>query len=267
MTDTFRRRSLPFLLFMLCVAGATGAQAEEPDALALMRKSDKLHRVKEERIKLEMVLEPKGGQKKRRFTEQYAFQDPAEKGDKIWIRFEAPGDVKGTTLLTHERKDVDDDQWLYLPAFKKTRRVGASELGDRFAGTDLFYEDLKRRVVDDYSYTLKGSEKLGGVDHWLIESLPKAANVKKDSPYGKTNIWLRKDNLFPTKLQHFDRKMKPLKQLIAADLVKVTDTAWRFNRSEIVDIQRNHRTVVRITAREVNGGIPPAVFHSESFHK
>lgn len=259
--------SLIVVAALLCGSMAVAKEAAAPNPYKLLKKSDKKHRIEREHIKVEMLLQEKGGEKRARVTESYVFQDPKDRGDKLWIRFDAPGDVKGTTLLTLEKRDADDDQWLYLPAFKKTRRLGASDLGDRFAGTDLFYEDLKRRRVEDYSYDMKGSDKISGEDCWVIEARPKAEDIVKSSPYRKSLLWLHKNHLYIMKLQHFDRNEKPLKQIIAHKVKKVTDEAWRPDAIEVIDVQRNHRTLMRTTAREVNEKIPESVFRPESFQQ
>jgi hypothetical protein len=159
--------------------------------------------------------------------------------------------VKGTGLLSVEQPGSDEEQWLYLPAFKKTRRVGQSELGDRFVGTDFFYEDLKRRKVGDYAHTLLEGSAVDGQDCFVVESVPTAPAVVKETPYGKSQTWLRKDTLAPVRVRLFDRKLEPLKQLDFTQLVAVSKTAWRANTVTVVDLKRKHRTVVTISEREV----------------
>ena len=254
----------PLLACAIWLANAAIA-GSSPDPLALMRESDKRHRLASERTRLAMVLQEKGGPERARSLELVVGQELKKKsGDKQWIRFDAPGDIKGTQLLTVESDDGSAQQWLYLPAFKKSRRVGAAELGDRFAGTDFFYEDLKHRVVDDYSYKLLGSESIDGVDCWHIESVPQAPKAKAESPYGKTEIWLRKDVQYIVRTRYFDRQAKPLKELRAQNLVKVAGPVWRADQLTMTDIQRNHRTVLKVQAREVNVVLPASTFNPHS---
>lgn len=233
-----------------------------PAPLDLMKQSDARHRLKAERTKLTLSLQEKGGTERVRSLIMTTQQDPALKqGDKQWIRFEAPGDVKGTQLLTLEGTDGSVEQWLYLPAFKKTRRIGSAELGDRFAQTDFSYEDLKRRRVEDYAYTLAAApESVDGVECWVIDATPSSDKAKKESPYGKSQIWLRKDNLFPVKMRHFDKTGRPLKELKAEGLVKAQGNAWRADKLTMIDVQRNHRTIVTVTAREVLATLPTTTF-------
>lgn len=235
------------LVFPLLVS-APLAFAEE--ARALMQRSEDAHRVAFERIRSQMVLQEAGGAPRERSLVTWSSSD-VKAGDKTRLRFESPADVKGTGLLSVERPGSDEEQWLYLPAFKKTRRVGQSELGDRFVGTDFFYEDLKRRRVDDYAHALLEASEVDGQPCWVVESVPTAPAVVKETPYGKSQTWLRKDTLAPVRVRLFDKKLEPLKQLEFAQLVAVSKTAWRPNAVTVVDLKRKHRTVVTVLDRQV----------------
>ena len=245
----------------LVVAFVVAAQAT-PDALQLMRDAEKRHRLQNERVQLAMILQEKGGPERARSLQMALVQDPKKAhGDKQWIRFDAPGDIAGTQLLTVENDAGDNEQWLFLSGFQKSRRVGAAELGDRFVGTDFFFEDLKHRVVDDYAWKLLGSESEGGADCWKIEQTPSAPRAKTQSPYARSELWLRKDNLVVVKTRFFDAQGKPLKEYRAENLVKVSGNAWRADRQVMIDVQRNHKTTVVVKARDVASKIPEDTFN------
>ncbi len=245
-------------LSLVLVAGP--ASAAEPDALSLMRESDQRHRIKEELISSSMVLQDSDGSERRRQLE-FAFVQDDKAGDKTRVRFLGPAEIKGTALLSLEDgRGKSTEQWLYLPSFRKTRRIGASELGDRFVDSDIFYEDLKRRRVDDYQYKLLRTEKLADQDCFVIEAVPKDPTVAKETPYGRSQFWLRKDNLFIVKARFFDRDLKPLKETEATNLKQVTGQAWRAEQLTLVDVRRKHRTVLLVQSRKVNGGIGADAF-------
>jgi hypothetical protein len=228
------------------------APAGDPDPLELMKEAERRHRLPVELLEIEMVLQEKGGEKRVRTAGYVITQDKEDKaGDRLWIRFHTPGDIKGTTLLSIENKQGASDQWLWLPAFQRKRRVGGAELGDRFADTDLWYEDMKRRYVPDFTYKLLGSDKVDGHDCWVIEAVPSAEEVKKETPYGKSKWWLTKDSLLGIRLQRFDKKMKPLKEAKLTDFKQVKGDAWRGDTMTINDIQRDHRTVISVKKREL----------------
>ncbi len=253
-------------LTSLCLL-APAALAAKPDALALMKKSDARHRLRFEKVEAKMLLQKQGGEQQvRQLTTHTALDD--DKGDRMRVRFSAPANVKGTALLSIEDPGRGEhDQWLYLPAFRKTRRVGRTELGDRFVGSDLFYEDLQPREIEDYRYRILKSEKLDGQDCWLIESLPGTPKVKKESPYGKAHLWLRKDNLFIVRTRFFDTRMRPLKEMRNEDLKKVGAQAWRADKTTIVDSQRKHRTVLLIETRATDLEIPESLFSKHALER
>lgn len=238
------------LLLSFAIAVSSVAIAAE-DPLELMRKSDKAHRVPYERAKARMVLQEKDGPPRERIVETWNAADD-KNGDKSRVRFHSPADVQGTGLLSIENvSGGEDEQWLYLPAFKKTRRVGQAELGDRFVGTDFYYEDMKRRSVEDSAYKLLPDEKIDDQDCWVIEATPSAPKLVKESPYGKVQLWLRKDNLFVIKARFFDKKLAPLKELKTSRLKQVTKVAWRADETQVIDVKRKHRTMVSTTERDV----------------
>jgi hypothetical protein len=253
------------VLFAVCVAPA--ASFAQVDAHELMKKADKQHRIKEERTKIRMTLIDANGDQRARTVENVVKQDDV-KGDKGLFRFLTPADVKGTALLSEDQKPGGDtDQWLYLPAFRKTRRLGSADLGDRFVDTDFSYEDLKRRWVDDYGHTLLREEAVDGQACYVIESTPKAKRAVAQSPYGKSQFWLRKDNLLPIRLRHFDKQLRPLKQIDLKDVKQVHGDAWRPMEITVLDIQRKHKTVLAVESRDVNFGIPPEHFSRHNLEK
>lgn len=236
------------------------ALAGKPSAKELMQASEDRHRIAAVHESASMVLQSKSGEERTLDYEMWAVQDD-KTGDKLRIEFANPGDVRGTALLTvEEPKSKSDDQWLYLPAFRKTRRIGNADLGDRFVGSDIYFEDMKRRYVADYEFKLIGSEEVDGEDCYVIESKPVNSKVVKESPYGKSQLWLRKDILFVVKQRHFDTKLRPLKEVRVSRLEKIAGKAWRANRAEIVDIKREHRTVVVIKSRERDPLLPEGSF-------
>ena len=133
-------------------AGAAAPALASPSALSLMRRSDRRHEVAAERVEITMRLQEKGRAARTRRLSMLTAQRDAT-GDRLLLRFEAPASIAGTALLSVEDpRGGGGEQWLYLPAFRKTRRIGTAELGDRFMGTDLYYEDMqseaKSRTLD-----------------------------------------------------------------------------------------------------------------------
>lgn len=254
------------LMLTLLVAAsllAADQSSAAPSALALMEQADARHQLDTESTTVRFVLQKVGGAKRKRLASIRTAQND-RRGDRMRLRFVKPAKVRRLELVSIEnRRGGDDDQWLYLPAFKKTRRVGVAELGDRFVSTDLYFEDLKRRRPRDFEHRILRSQKVDGHDCWVIESKPKSAKTKRESPYSKTIVWLRKDILFGIRTKAFDRRGELLKETRYDRLVKVLDErggVWRANKVVVTDLQRRHRTTLLVKRRKVNPRIDDEVF-------
>src|SRR5574341_1158535 len=121
----------------------------------IMEKQKQLHESKDEDFKQDMQLIDRNGNVSKREVANYYLKTP-EKLTKTMIIFLAPADVRGTGLLTWEQKAREDDQWLYLPASGKERRIAASGKKNKFMGTDFAYEDLRPENLDTHTYNLLG---------------------------------------------------------------------------------------------------------------
>jgi len=115
-------------------------------------------------------------------------------GDKSLMTFLSPADVKGTKFLNYEHVNKDDDQWLYLPALKKVKRIPSSDKSSSFMGSDFSYYDMTKRDLQDYDFKLLKETKVRGKKAWMIEATPRSSKVIKESGYTKTIGIVRQDN-------------------------------------------------------------------------
>ena len=119
--------------------------------------------------------------------------------EKSVIVFTTPKDVAGTGYLMfdYDDDDKDSDNWLYLPAMKKTRRIASSgsESEGSFMGTDFTYQDMGNRSINKYDYNLLGEDNIDGVACYKVECISKA-HTEKDPRYityiGKADYIMRK---------------------------------------------------------------------------
>lgn len=141
-----------------------------------------------------MLLIDKHGQVRSRdiktFTKDY--------GQDIYkiMFFNAPADVKNSAFLTfdYSKFTKDDDQWLYLPALKKTKRIPSSEKSSSFMGSDFSYFDMGKRDIDNYKYRFIKEATVRGKKVWVIESIPLYEKVIQESKYEKTISLVQQDN-------------------------------------------------------------------------
>ena len=223
-------------------------------AVEIMQKQRAMHRARDEQETLLMRLVNKTGAVKERRFVRYTLTGP-DNLNRILIRFLAPRSVENTGLLTWEAQNGDDDQWLYLPATKKVKRVAATGKSHRFMGTDFAFEDMQPEGVRLHRYRLLGSETVEGQDCHVIEAVPGTERQAADSGYSKRRLWVRKDNYFTVKREYYDRKGKLEKIGTERKLVQVKGTVWRATELEMYDVQAGTRTILAVESRAVDKGL------------
>ncbi len=187
------------------------------------------------------------------------------------VRFLSPADVRGTVTLTIENSEPgrDDDIWIYLPALKKVRRLVSSNKKDSFVGTDFSYGDVIGYRVADWSHRIVREEKADGFDCWLIESLPKNAQVREDSGYSRRTAWIRKDNFAAVRAESYDLSGTLLKVITLRDHRNVDpkNGKWVAMKAEAHNVQENRRTVIEFDRYEVNQGVSEDSFTARALER
>jgi hypothetical protein len=185
--------SLAALVLVLALAPSLG-WCDDPAARAIMEKVDARDDGDNQTADMEMILIDKRGKKRVRRLSVFS-KDKGEDTLRLMFFLE-PADVKDTAFLTwdYDDPDKDDDQWLYLPALRKTKRIASSDKSGSFMGSDLNYSDMTDRNLEDYDFTFKKEMDVKGVKTWLIESIPRSKKVIKETGYKKSLIFVRQDN-------------------------------------------------------------------------
>jgi len=251
-------RALARALALAAIASlATEAAAQSGPEL--MQKFKQAHRVKDEEEHLLLKLVSKGGAMKERRVARWTMSGRGDL-EKILLRFLSPRDVENTALLTWEAKDGNDDQWLYLPATKKPKRIAASGKKNRFMGTDFTFEDMRAENPAVNAYTLAGSEAVDGQECWVIDSVPANERQAADTAYSKRRLWLRKDGLVLVKREYYDRQGRLEKVETMRKLVNVKGPAWRSGEYEMHDVQNGTKTLVVVEKRAIEKGLKDEFF-------
>jgi hypothetical protein len=174
---------------------------------------------------LEMILIDKNGNRRER-TIRAMGRDVGEDTHSIMF-FLSPADVKDTGFLTYDYDDdtKDDDQWLYLPALKKTKRIASSDKSGSFMGSDFSYADMTDRKLDYYDYTLMKETDVNGVPVWQIESIPNNEEEIEETGYTKSVVFVRKDNYVVIRAVNWVKKGKRLKYFDVKKLEQI-DGIW-----------------------------------------
>jgi hypothetical protein len=161
-------------------------------------------------------------------------------GDKSMSIFDKPADVKGTAFLTFSHAIKPDEQWLYLPALKRVKRINSKNKSGPFMGSEFAYEDLASQEVEKYTYKYIRDEKINtaefpdGADTFVMERYPSYEH----SGYTRQIAWINKDRYVAEKIEFYDRKNDLLKTLTSSGYKQYLGQYWRPNEM----LMENHQT-------------------------
>jgi outer membrane lipoprotein-sorting protein len=186
--------------------------------------------------KSKMILRDRSGTENVRDFTAKALEMQGD-GDRTTIAFDTPLDIRGMTVLTHAHPDRDDDQWLYLPANARTRRITSSSRAGSFAGSEFSYEDLVGHSLDKYTYAFLRQEPCPGATDrtcFVNEQKPK----DPESGYSKMIAWLDTQDFRSYQVEYYDRGEALLKTLVSSDFKLYEEKYWRPMKM----VMTNHRT-------------------------
>ncbi len=186
-----------------------------------------------------MVLRNKQGRESRRQL-RIKVLEVADDGDKSLFVFDEPRDVKGTALLVHARRQGSDDQWLYLPALKRVKRISSSNRSGSFMGSEFSYEDLGAPEVEKFRYRYLRDEACGELTCTLVEAVP----VEKGSGYSRQVVWRDGEAFRTWKIDYYDRKDAHLKTLTVEGYRQYLDRHWRAEKMTMVNHLTGKSTVL-----------------------
>lgn len=221
-------------LLTIALVGVISISVFAQDGLGIAKAAEKYDEgFESSKVKLTMILTNKQGQESTRFMHNQTLE-LSEDGDKSLIVFDSPKDVQGTATLTYTHKEGADDQWLYLPALKRVKRISSDNKSGPFMGSEFAFEDLSSQEVEKYSYKFIKEEKINGVDAYVVERDP----VDPKSGYTRQMVWYNKDNYRLEKIDFYDRKNSKLKTLTYSKYQVFFDKHWRAGEMNMV----NHLT-------------------------
>lgn len=204
---------------------------------------------------LTMSLINKHGKKRVRKIKQYS--KDFGKVEKSIMFFQSPADVKKTSFMSWSYDDASksDDQWIYLPAIKKTKRISSDSKSDYFMGSDFTYDDLGDRKLNDDTHKLLREETIDGNKCWVIESTPK----DEEYMYSKTITWVIQGKFIGYKKEFYDEDEDLLKVLSIKEFKKISGFLVITN-SVMKNVQKNHKTSMVLSNVKVNTGISDSKF-------
>lgn len=184
-------------------------------------------------------------------------RDEKAGGDQSYfIHFTKPSDMADTTFLVkkHVKPTVDDDRWLYLPKLNLVRRIAAGDKRTHFVGTDLFYEDVSGRHIDDDVHELVEED----AKYWVVKSTPKDSSTTEFTAY---KTWIHKKTHLNIKVEYYkeaDTKYRVCKIL----KVRNVDGFPTPISGEVLDLETGSKTTSNLLSIKYNAGIPEDIFET-----
>ena len=240
------RSTLLFLVFCTCVPAylsaplrAEGATPEEKGLQIARETRERGRGFGNFTAEQSMVLRNRHGQESRRQLRVKVLETDGG-GNKSLFVFDRPRDVKGTALLVHTHKKKSDDQWLYLPALKRVKRISSSNQSGSFMGSEFAYEDMGTQEVEKFTYRYLREEPCGQLTCTVVERFP----LNKRSGYRRQIVWQDKDELRAWKVWYYDRKNAHLKTLTLGKYKQYLDRYWQAGEMTMVNHLTGKSTVL-----------------------
>ncbi|MFW1678366.1 outer membrane lipoprotein-sorting protein [Pontibacter sp. JAM-7] len=211
-----------------------------------------------------MILSNSEGQESRREL-RIKTLEIADDGDKSLTIFDHPADVKGTAFLSFSHAVEADEQWLYLPALKRVKRISSRNKSGPFMGSEFAYEDLASFEVAKYHYRYLRDE--------VCPDQPMTCHVAEYYPndphsgYTRQIVWLDVDEYRPWKIEFYDRKNSLLKTLTHSDYQQYLNHYWRPDRMLMVNHQTGKSTELTWQNYRFQTGLDAADFNRNSLKR
>jgi len=218
---------------------------------------------------LKMELIDRRGKSRVRETIGYRRYYGEEK--RTMLFYQSPSNVKGTGFLTYDypQADIDDDQWLYLPALRKVRRISSSDRGDYFLGTDFSYEDIKKEsriAAEDYTFTALGTEVVDGHLTYLVEGVPVNTEIAEELGYGRVQWRIDPKIWMSRKTEMWDVNGNPLKTIRTENIENVQGI-WTSLKLSAVNHKTGHSTIFTFSDVDYQAPVDDSMFEQRSLRR
>jgi|TARA_B110000967_G_C18856689_1_gene547644 outer membrane lipoprotein-sorting protein len=211
---------------------------------------------------MNMVLRNKNGQESVREIRSKGLEI-ANDGDKSLTIFDRPRDVKGTAFLSFSHTSGADDQWLYLPALKRVKRISSRNKSGPFMGSEFAFEDLSSFEIEKYNYKFLKEEACSIGTCFVVEQYP----TDKNSGYTKRIVWIDKAEYRTLKTVFYDRKNSLLKTLTTDEYQQYKGKFWRPSSMKMVNHQSMKSTDLSYTQYKFGNGLSASDFNKNTLKR
>lgn len=253
---------LPLNIALLAPISAAAESAEEK-GLAIAKEADKRNTGwKDQTANMKMILTNRQNQTSIREIRIRSMEVDND-GDKSMSIFDTPPDVKGTAFLSYTHALKSDDQWLYLPALKRVKRISSRNKSGPFMGSEFAYEDIASQEVEKYNYKFIRDDEYEGRKVFVVERYP----AYKYSGYTKTVTWIDKEMYQPLKIDFYDRKKTLLKTLTPKDYKQYLGKYYRASKMIMVNHVSKKKTTLEWSNYKFDNGLTDRDFDRNSLKR
>ncbi|MES9884407.1 MAG: outer membrane lipoprotein-sorting protein [Sedimenticola sp.] len=220
-------------------------------------------------LNMEMYLIDKNGHQRQRKIRRFA-KDKG-KDTQFIMFFQSPADVKNTGFLTYDYDayEKDDDQWLYLPALGKSKRIASSDKSGSFMGSDFNYSDMTGKNLDAYKFEILKEKAVRGAKTWLIQATPQTEEEIDETGYKKSLLFVRQDNFMVVRAVHWTHEGNKLKYLDVPKLHQI-DGVWVATEMTMTTKKAKktlHKTILRFNDIRFNQSLDESLFSLRRLEK
>lgn len=264
-------------IFGIALLFAAGSAWAAPSGKEIMTRNEDARRVADLRSDAELITGGGGGEEKlKKFTWWRKLLADGVHFNTL-TRFHSPAEIRGEGILFLEKAGGENEVLMYLPAFKKIRRVESQAQSGSFMGSEFSYSDIATPHVDDYEYSVQKDEPcpaqfdptLAKLRCHVVDSKPASAAVRERGGYERSRAWVRQDCFMVARVEYFDADGKLLKTLQAAE-TRVVDPAknkWMAHHLRMESARTGKYTVLKFAAVKANQGIEDSVFTQQNLSR
>lgn len=206
-------------------------------------------------VNLIMTLTTPGSKPVNRHIRQMTLEQEDD-GDKSIMVFDRPKDLKGTAILTYTHKVGNDDQWLYLTALKRVKKIASDNRSGPFMGSEFAFEDISSQEIEKYSYRYLRDELVNGIPCFVVERIP----VEENSGYTRQNVWIDTSEYRLIKVDYYDRKNELLKTMDLDGYQLFLGKYWRPGTMAMKNHQTGKSTILSYEQYVFNAGLKESNF-------
>ncbi|MCO7226339.1 outer membrane lipoprotein-sorting protein [Pleionea sp. CnH1-48] len=257
------RKALAILSLVSLLPLSVVAETAEEKGLAIAQESDRRNTGwRDSKASMEMILRNQAGRESRRKIRIQSLEVEGD-GDKGLTIFDEPKDVQGTAFLSFSHSIKPDEQWLYLPALKRVKRISSSNKSGPFMGSEFSYEDLSSFELEKYKFKYLRDDKVGEHDVFVLESTPQY----KHSGYKRLVTYIDKAEYRSVKIEFYDRRNELMKTLVSSEYQKFLDKYWRPLNMEMTNHQTGKSTTLKWSDYEFQTGVKESNFSKSALKR